>query len=92
MPNLVTLSTDIFFKVGSRPFIIPNDTDVYCVGCFEEKFATKCTKCKKVMNNGGVTFKNEVVCQFTMKIIAWNLDIPANIERQRALDATLISG
>ncbi len=48
------------FQVGSRPFIIPNDTDVYCVGCFEEKFATKCTKCKKVMNSGGVTFKNEV--------------------------------
>ena len=21
--------------VGSKPFIIPNDTDVYCVTCFE---------------------------------------------------------
>ena len=47
-------------QVGSKPFIIPNDTDVYCVGCFEEKFATKCTKCKKIMTTGGVTFKNEV--------------------------------
>ena len=46
--------------VGSKPFIIPNETDVYCVGCFEEKFATKCTKCKKIMTTGGVTFKNEV--------------------------------
>lgn len=46
-------------QVGSKPFIIPNDTDVYCVGCFEEKFATKCTKCKKIMTTGGVTFKNE---------------------------------
>ena len=45
--------------VGSKPFIIPNDNDVYCVGCFEEKFATKCTKCEKVMSTGGVTFKNE---------------------------------
>ncbi len=34
--------------VGTKPFIIPNDKDVYCVGCFEDKFATKCTKCKKV--------------------------------------------
>jgi hypothetical protein len=48
------------FQVGSKPFIIPNDNDVYCVGCFEDKFATKCTKCKKVMSSGGVTFKNEV--------------------------------
>ena len=47
-------------QVGSKPFIIPNDTDVYCVGCFEEKFATKCTKCRKIMTTGGVTFKNEV--------------------------------
>ena len=47
-------------QVGSKPFIIPNETDVYCVGCFEEKFATKCTKCKKIMTTGGVTFKNEV--------------------------------
>ena len=46
--------------VGSKPFIIPNETDVYCVSCFEEKFATKCTKCKKIMTTGGVTFKNEV--------------------------------
>ena len=46
--------------VGSKPFIIPNENDVYCVGCFEEKFANKCTKCKKIMTTGGVTFKNEV--------------------------------
>jgi len=45
--------------VGSKPFIIPNENDVYCVGCFEEKFANKCTKCKKIMTTGGVTFKNE---------------------------------
>ena len=50
-------------QVGSKPFIIPNETDVYCVGCFEEKFATKCTKCKKIMTTGGVTFKNEVFIQ-----------------------------
>ena len=50
-------------QVGSKPFIInpQNETDVYCVGCYEEKFATKCTKCKKVMTTGGVTFKNEVI-------------------------------
>ena len=47
--------------VGSKQFIIPpSETDVYCVACYEDKFATKCTKCKKVMTTGGVTFKNEV--------------------------------
>ena len=52
--------------VGSKPFIIPNENDVYCVGCFEEKFANKCTKCKKIMTTGGVTFKNEVRFYFSL--------------------------
>ena len=54
--------------VGSKPFIIPNENDVYCVGCFEEKFANKCTKCKKIMTTGGVTFKNEVKFYFFLLI------------------------
>ena len=56
-------------QVGSKPFIIPNETDVYCVGCFEEKFATKCTKCKKVVTTGGVTFKNEVRGHKSQKLL-----------------------
>lgn len=58
--------------VGSKPFIIPNETDVYCVSCFEEKFATKCTKCKKIMTTGGVTFKNEVGI-FRIYLTSWQL-------------------
>ncbi|XP_040574172.1 prickle planar cell polarity protein 3-A [Lepeophtheirus salmonis] len=46
-------------EVGSHSFIIPNEKDVYCLPCFEDKFATKCNKCKKIMTTGGVTFKNE---------------------------------
>ena len=65
-------------QVGSKPFIIPNDTDVYCVGCFEEKFATKCTKCKKIMTTGGVTFKNEVrnICKRKMVIQRFVISFP----------------
>ncbi|XP_023340851.1 four and a half LIM domains protein 2 isoform X2 [Eurytemora carolleeae] len=46
-------------KVGSKSFIIPNDKDIYCVRCFEDKIATKCTKCKNILTTGGVTFRNE---------------------------------
>ena len=46
-------------KVGTKSFIIPNEQEVYCVKCFEDKFATKCTKCRKILTAGGVTFKNE---------------------------------
>ena len=27
--------------------------------CFEDKIATKCIKCKKVLSSGGVTFRGE---------------------------------
>jgi len=46
-------------KVGAKSFIIPNDKDIYCVPCFEDKVATKCTKCKGVLTTGGVTFRGE---------------------------------
>ena len=46
-------------QVGAKSFIIPNDKDIYCVTCFEDKIATKCVKCKKVLTSGGVTFRNE---------------------------------
>jgi hypothetical protein len=44
-------------QVGSKSFIIPNDKDIYCVKCFEDKIATKCTKCKNILTSGGVTFR-----------------------------------
>lgn len=46
-------------KVGAKSFIIPNDKDIYCVTCFEDRIATKCTKCKQVLTTGGVTFRGE---------------------------------
>ncbi|KFD51657.1 hypothetical protein M514_07536, partial [Trichuris suis] len=44
--------------IGTRSFIPKND-EVYCSACFEEKFATRCTKCKQVITSGGVTYRNE---------------------------------
>ena len=61
-------------KVGLKSFIIPNEKDIYCVSCFEDRVATKCTKCKQVLQHnccvvadivdqvltsGGVTFRGE---------------------------------
>ncbi|CAJ30229.2 LIM zinc-binding domain-containing protein [Caenorhabditis elegans] len=44
--------------IGTKSFIPKND-DVFCGPCYEEKFATRCSKCKKVITAGGVTYKNE---------------------------------
>ena len=33
--------------IGTKSFI-PKEHDIYCAGCYEDKFATKCIKCKKV--------------------------------------------
>ncbi|XP_054723998.1 four and a half LIM domains protein 2-like [Uloborus diversus] len=44
--------------IGTRSFI-PRDDDIYCITCFEEKFATRCTKCRRIINGGGVTYRNE---------------------------------
>lgn len=33
--------------IGTKSFIPRND-EVYCATCYEEKFATRCCKCKKV--------------------------------------------
>lgn len=34
--------------IGTKSFIPKND-EVYCATCYEEKFATRCCKCKKVL-------------------------------------------
>ncbi|XP_065209760.1 four and a half LIM domains protein 3-like isoform X2 [Planococcus citri] len=44
--------------IGTKSFI-PKEQDIYCSGCYEEKFATKCVKCSKIITSGGVTYKNE---------------------------------
>ncbi|XP_018016419.2 uncharacterized protein LOC108673145 [Hyalella azteca] len=44
--------------IGTRSFI-PREQEIYCTGCYEEKFATRCIKCNKIITSGGVTYKNE---------------------------------
>ncbi|ODM94297.1 Four and a half LIM domains protein 2 [Orchesella cincta] len=44
--------------IGTQSFI-PREQEIYCSGCYEEKFATRCVKCNKVITSGGVTYKNE---------------------------------
>jgi len=44
--------------IGTKSFI-PRDQEIYCTGCYEEKFATRCIKCNKIITSGGVTYKNE---------------------------------
>ena len=44
--------------IGTKSFI-PREQEIYCTGCYEEKFATRCIKCTKIITTGGVTYKNE---------------------------------
>ncbi|XP_065331707.1 four and a half LIM domains protein 2 isoform X3 [Cloeon dipterum] len=44
--------------IGTKSFI-PREQEIYCAGCYEDKFATRCTKCNKIITTGGVTYKNE---------------------------------
>jgi len=44
--------------IGTKSFI-PRENDIYCTNCYEEKFATRCIKCDKIITSGGVTYKNE---------------------------------
>ena len=66
-------------QVGAKSFIIPNDKDIYCVPCFEDKvlfmamailIADKgCDKMHKVsrsFNNGGSNFQRRALAQVTL--------------------------
>ncbi|XP_014235312.1 prickle planar cell polarity protein 3-A isoform X3 [Trichogramma pretiosum] len=44
--------------IGTKSFI-PREQEIYCAGCYEDKFATRCIKCNKIITSGGVTYKNE---------------------------------
>ncbi|XP_046750981.1 prickle planar cell polarity protein 3-A isoform X4 [Diprion similis] len=44
--------------IGTKSFI-PREQEIFCSGCYEDKFATRCVKCNKIINTGGVTYKNE---------------------------------
>ncbi|XP_026490053.1 paxillin homolog 1 isoform X2 [Vanessa tameamea] len=44
--------------IGTKSFI-PREQEIYCAGCYEDKFATRCVKCNKIITQGGVTYKHE---------------------------------
>ncbi|XP_031342260.1 four and a half LIM domains protein 2 isoform X4 [Photinus pyralis] len=44
--------------IGTQSFI-PREQEIYCAKCYEDKYATRCIKCNKVITSGGVTYKNE---------------------------------
>ncbi|CAB1429077.1 unnamed protein product [Pleuronectes platessa] len=44
--------------IGSKSFI-PDKEEHYCVSCYEDKFAPRCTRCKKTLAKGGVTYREE---------------------------------
>ncbi|XP_043215188.1 prickle planar cell polarity protein 3-like isoform X2 [Amphibalanus amphitrite] len=44
--------------IGTKSFI-PREQEIYCTGCYEEKFATRCIKCDKIITTGGVTYKQQ---------------------------------
>ncbi|CAF1222944.1 unnamed protein product [Rotaria sordida] len=44
--------------IGTKSFI-PRDQKSYCIPCYEQHFATKCTGCLKVISQGGVTYKDQ---------------------------------
>jgi LIM domain-containing protein 2 len=48
--------TDCQTSIGKSPFI-PHDNKPYCPTCYEKRFAYKCSKCTKAINNGGVKYK-----------------------------------
>ncbi len=48
--------------IGTKSFI-PKEHDIYCAKCYEDKFATKCTKCSKVNRiQVKAIFFNDMMC------------------------------
>ena len=60
-------------NIGAASFI-PSGSDIYCTGCYEDAYATKCSRCSKVghtvcltlhcptiqvVTTGGVTYRNQ---------------------------------
>ncbi|KAG7457770.1 hypothetical protein MATL_G00230850 [Megalops atlanticus] len=44
--------------IGSKAFV-PDQDGYYCSPCYEDKFAPRCSRCKKVLVTGGVTYREE---------------------------------
>jgi len=59
--------------IGTKSFI-PREQEIYCGGCYEDKFATRCVKCNKIITSGGVTYKNEPWRELTTPLKYLNLN------------------
>ncbi|XP_071818540.1 prickle planar cell polarity protein 3-B-like isoform X2 [Apostichopus japonicus] len=44
--------------IGTKKFV-PKDDDIYCNNCYEESFGTRCAGCNKVIQSGGLLYRNE---------------------------------
>ncbi|KAF5892568.1 four and a half LIM domains protein 3-like, partial [Clarias magur] len=45
-------------SLGSQSFI-PDKDEYYCVPCYEKRFAPRCSHCKQILLQGGVTYRDE---------------------------------
>lgn len=52
--------------IGTKSFI-PREQEIYCAGCYEEKFATRCIKCNKV--------SAAEACQLGQEVTNWKYHI-----------------
>ncbi|XP_053565075.1 four and a half LIM domains protein 5 [Bombina bombina] len=44
--------------IGAKPFV-PKQLSIYCVSCYEKKYANQCTSCKKPITTGGISFQEQ---------------------------------
>ena len=79
--------------IGTKSFI-PKEHDIYCAKCYEDKFATKCIKCNKVISilttalllssHSRKKYRNDP--QKTIGIIFWEYYIQANTDLRTIID------
>lgn len=61
--------------IGTKSFI-PREQDIYCAGCYEDKFATRCIKCKKVCR----FVPSIIVIYYLLFIIYCEVDVGMKVE------------
>lgn len=44
--------------IGANSFI-PKADEIYCIQCYQDKYATRCVKCTQVIVSSGITFRGE---------------------------------
>lgn len=58
--------------IGTKSFI-PRENDMYCTGCYEEKFATRCIKCTQV------SFLFVCVLKMYLNLVIYKYSIPGTV-------------